>query len=106
MPIGFDPSRLLTLQLRIVGHRFDAAGATQQFFDQALEAVRRVPGVMAAGFTSQLPLSGDRDQYGAHFEATPTQAAESYGVFRYAVSPGYLEAMGIPLRAGRVVRRA
>jgi ABC-type antimicrobial peptide transport system permease subunit len=30
--------------------------------------VRRVPGVTAAALTSQLPLSGDVDQYGVHFD--------------------------------------
>ncbi|HTM25705.1 MAG TPA: ABC transporter permease [Vicinamibacterales bacterium] len=102
VPLGFDSARMLTMQLQIVGHRFDAPAATQRIFDQTLEAVRRVPGVAAAGSTSQLPLSGDRDEYGAHFAATPTQPADTYGVFRYAVSPGYIEAAGIPLRAGRV----
>jgi putative ABC transport system permease protein len=102
VPIGFDPARLLTLQLRVVGHRYDAGRATQRAYDQALDAVRQVPGVVAAGFTAQLPLSGDRDQYGARLEATATQPAQMFGVFRYAVSPGYLEATGIPLRAGRV----
>jgi putative ABC transport system permease protein len=102
VPIGFDPARLLTLQLRIVGHRYDGAEATQRVYDRALEAVRRVPGVVSAGFTAQLPLSGDRDQYGARLEATATQPAQMFGVFRYAISPGYLEATGIPLRAGRV----
>jgi putative ABC transport system permease protein len=102
VPIGFDPARLLTLQLRIVGHRYDSDAATQRVYDQALDAVRRVPGVVSAGFTAQLPLSGDRDQYGTRLEATPTQPAQMFGTFRYPVSPGYLEATGIPLRAGRV----
>jgi putative ABC transport system permease protein len=101
VPLGFDSARLLTLQLQIVGHRYREAEAAQRVFDQALEAVRRVPGVAAAGFTSQLPLSGDRDEYGVHFAATGTQPADTYGAFRYAVSPGYVEAAGIPLRAGR-----
>ena len=45
---------------------------THRFFAQALEAVRQVPGVTAAAFTSQLPLSGDLDEYGVHFESSPT----------------------------------
>jgi predicted permease len=48
-------------------------------------------------------LSGDHDEYGARFEASPTQDARTYPVFRYAVSPGYLETMGIPLHRGRVL---
>ena len=39
------------------------------FYTQALDAVHRVPGVNAAAFTSLLPLSGDIDVYGVHFEA-------------------------------------
>ena len=96
---GFDASHLLTMQVQTSGHRFDDAGATNRFFAAALEAVRRVPGVAAAGLTSQLPLSGDYDLYGVHFE----ERGHSAEAFRYAVSPGTLETMGIPLRRGRLL---
>jgi putative ABC transport system permease protein len=101
---GFDTSNLLTMQVQTSGPRFDN-DATHRFFEQALEAVRQIPGVVEAGFTSQLPLSGDlEDGYGVHFEASPTANPEAdSGAFRYAVSPGYLETMGIPLRGGRVI---
>jgi putative ABC transport system permease protein len=102
VPVGFESSRLLTLQVQTAGRRFDEDSTTYRFFAQALDAVRRVPGVRAAALTSQLPLSGDLDAYGAHFEAGPLQAGASYSVFRYAVSPGYLETMQIPLRRGRL----
>ncbi|HYO62493.1 MAG TPA: ABC transporter permease [Pyrinomonadaceae bacterium] len=96
---GFDTSHLLTMQVQTAGQRFDKE-TTDRFFAQALEAVRRVPGVGAAGFTSQLPLSGDSDEYGALFEGDPPGSA--YNIFRYAVSPGYMETAGIPLRRGRL----
>jgi putative ABC transport system permease protein len=101
---GFNTSNLLTMQVQTSGPRFDA-NATHRFFEQALEAVRQVPGVAEAGFTSQLPLSGDIDDgYGVHFESSPTGNPEAdSGAFRYAVSPGYLETMGIPLLSGRVL---
>ncbi len=98
---GFTPAGVLTVQVQVSGRRFATAGAAAQFFDRALDAVRAVPGVAAAGTTSQLPLSGDLDAYGAHFEASPTRPAETHSVFRYAVSPGYMETLGIPLREGR-----
>jgi len=97
---GFDASHLLTMQVQTSSHRFDKE-TNDRFFVQALEAVRQVPGVTGAAFTSQLPLSGDDDEYGARFEGDDPKAG--YSVFRYAVSPGYLETIGIPLRRGRLL---
>ena len=103
-PPGFDPQNVLTMQVQTAGQRFRDADATHRFFSQALEAVRQVPGVTSAALTSQLPLTGDEDVYGVHFESVPTAAAnEGRDGYRYAISPDYFEAMGIPLRAGRAL---
>ena len=101
---GFDTSQLLTMQVQASGSRFDDE-TTRRFFAKSLEAVRQVPGVSAAAFSSQLPLSGDLDDgYGVRFESSATDnPEENRGAFRYAVSPGYLETMGIPLRRGRLL---
>jgi putative ABC transport system permease protein len=97
---GFDGSHLLTMQVQESGHHYDSDANRLQFFKNALEAVRAVPGVVTADFTSQLPLSGDDDEYGVQFEGD--HIAEEGG-FRYAVSPGYTETMRIPLRRGRLL---
>jgi putative ABC transport system permease protein len=97
---GFNASHLLTMQVSASGRRFNKE-ANDRFFAQALEEARRLPGVAGAGFTSQLPLSGDDDEYGAHFEGDDPSIG--YNVFRYAVSPGYFETIGIPLRRGRLL---
>jgi putative ABC transport system permease protein len=100
---GFDATDVLTMQVQTSGHRFDD-DTTHRFFAQTLEAVRQVPGVTSAGFTSQLPLSGDLDEYGVGFESSPNDdPEEDHSAFRYAVSPGYFEAIGIPLRSGRLL---
>jgi putative ABC transport system permease protein len=107
---GFNPDHLLTVQVQSSGHQFDelpfAPGvgdaARRRFFEQALEAVRRIPSVRQAGFTSLLPLSDDAPimgTYGSQFENDGPQGGRN--VFRYAVSPQYCEAMQIPLRSGR-----
>jgi putative ABC transport system permease protein len=96
---GFDPSHLLTMQVQTSGHRYDSDDSKLEFFRQALDSVRRVPGVSAADFTSLLPMSGDAyGVYGAHFED-----GGGYNVFRYVVTPGYFETMGIALRRGRLL---
>ncbi len=97
IPAGFNASNLLTLRVQ-TSKRFDIE-TSQRFFTQSLNAVRQVPGVTAAELTSQLPLSGDVDQYGVHFESDDPKVGSS--AFRYAVSPGYFEMMDIPLRRGR-----
>ncbi len=101
VPAGFDASNIVSLQVQTNGRRFDDERVCNQFFAQALEAVRQVPGVSAAAFTSQLPLSGDSDIYGAKFEGDDPEIG--YPVYRYAVTAGYFDALRIPLRRGRLL---
>ena len=98
---GFDSSRVLTMQVQESGHRFDDDVSRARFFEQALEAVRHVPGVETAAFTSQLPLSGDFESFGVQFQSDAADSSDS--ALRYAVSPGYFTAMHIPLRRGRLL---
>ncbi|MGD0825673.1 MAG: ABC transporter permease, partial [Terriglobales bacterium] len=98
---GFDASHVLTMQVQESGRQFDTDGARDRFFTRALEAVRQVPGVTAAAFTSQLPLSGDFESFGVQFQLDPNDNSEAG--LRYAVSPGYFETMRIPLRRGRLL---
>ncbi|HET9307330.1 MAG TPA: ABC transporter permease [Candidatus Sulfotelmatobacter sp.] len=101
VPTGFNASGVLSLQVQTYGHKYDDDQARHQFFAQALDAVSQVPGVTAAAFTSQLPLSGDFDAYGAHFEEDSPEIA--YPAFRYSVTPRYFHVLGIPLRHGRLL---
>jgi len=97
---GFRPDNVITLRV--------AARATEgyvDFFREALERIEALPGVEAAGMIRPLPLAGDTFQ-GESFgfsipgrpEPDPQDQPEAYLRF---TSPGYFEAMGIPLLAGR-----
>ena len=58
------------------------------------------PACKQAAFTSLLPLSDDPPvdgMYGAQFEDQGRRAG--HNVFRYAISPGYCQTMGIPCAA-------
>jgi predicted permease len=104
VPLGLEPEGLLTMQVQATGQRYADDASADRFFAEVLAAVRRVPGVGAAAFTSQLPLSGDLDLYGARLDPPlEVDPGEERGTFRYAVSPGYLDLMGIPLRRGRAL---
>jgi putative ABC transport system permease protein len=103
VPPGFAVAHRLTLQVQLVGQRLTETGAATTLLGQALDAVRRVPGVSAAAFTSQLPLSGDRDEYGARFLADGAQPAITFPAYRYAISDGYFAAIGTPILRGRAI---
>ena len=100
VPVGFDPSRLLTMQLQEPTRLSDAD--LRRRFEAVIGTVDSVPGVAAAAFTSQLPLSGDLDGYGVRFEKDPDPSGEG-SALRYAVTPRYFETMRIPLRRGRLL---
>ena len=101
---GFDASHTITMLVQASGHQHDTDAEEIRFFTQALERVRQVPGVVSAGFTGQLPLTGSPDVYGTEFEKD--HQANGDPALRYTVSPGYLEAMRIPLRRGRLLNES
>jgi putative ABC transport system permease protein len=106
LPAGFDPSQVLTMQVQVAGPRFGADSATHRYYAEALEAVRQVPGVLDAGFTSQLPLSGELpDAYGSALESSGGDAHNGDPAIRYAVTGDYFAAMRIPLLHGRYLDR-
>jgi putative ABC transport system permease protein len=104
IPTGFDADDRLSMQVQTSGHRFDDATTRHAFFASALAAVRQIPGVRSAAWTSQLPLNGGTDTYGVHFESAPAAPSrEDRGAARYAVDPEYFATLGIPLKRGRLL---
>src|SRR5690606_18427642 len=101
---GFEPSHALTMQIVATGRGLASRDEALRLFRQTLDAVRNVPGVTAAAFSSQLPLSGDFDAYGAAFESAPLEGGRrSGGVLRYAVTPDWFRVMRVPLVQGRLL---
>jgi predicted permease len=103
---GFDPDRLLTLQMWLAvpndrsKGRFQTHAQRRSFYERALAAVQAVPGVRNAALISTLPLRGENDlrlEIEGHPVAPddPPMTAEGR-----LVSPNYFETMGIPLLAG------
>ncbi|HEY3934900.1 MAG TPA: ABC transporter permease [Gemmatimonadales bacterium] len=101
---GFTAQHTLSMQVEAAGHQYDSTTARYQLFTQALAAVRNVPGVTDAAFTSQLPLSGDVDGYGFEIEsARLTDPNAGHNALRYVVSPSWFRTMKIPLLHGRTL---
>ena len=101
---GFDASHLITFQVGGPGATLQSDSGRQHFYRQALEAVRRVPGVARADFTSTLPLKGRGEGYGFQAESLVADRSASGSAIRYTVTPGYFATMGIPVLRGRALQ--
>jgi predicted permease len=97
--IGFDPTNVLTMEVTLVGTRYPTPARRSSFFDAALERIRALPGVEAAGTIDDLPLVDGSSQT-LNLEGYPPQH-EPVAVQVRQINPGYLRAMRIPVLRGR-----
>ena len=105
--IGFNAGATLLADLSLPPARYPRP-ARAPFFSRALVDVRALPGVIAAGAGGPLPLSGQDGllRFGVQIEGRdPAESRSNRAYLRWA-TPGYLEAMGIPLVKGRLFRDA
>jgi len=103
-PLGFQPqgAMLADSGLSQVGLAGDAAVETQK---AAIEGVRRIPGVTAAGTVSRTPFTGGMHGIPIFLPGT-TEFKLNNSVlapYVFTMSPGYLEAAGTRLLGGRDV---
>jgi len=99
---GFNASRVLTGTVNPPAARYKGDDEVRAFWNRLLDRVRTHPGVEAAGITSTIPLSGDASDSVILAEGYVMSPGESIiSPFQASVSPGYFEAMGIPLKRGR-----
>jgi putative ABC transport system permease protein len=99
---GFNPDHVLTLRASLSGPQFRTATDAAAIVRRGFEALRAVPGVGIVGGSYGLPLENG---FGLPFEIVgrPLPPGEPFhgGASWLAASPGYFEALGIPLRRGR-----
>jgi predicted permease len=98
---GFDPSHVTTATLSLQDARYQDAARIQALFADSLERLRRQPGVEFAGVALGLPYTrllnmGFGRVEGATDEDKGGMANVSY------VTPGYFEALRVPVRSGRI----
>jgi putative ABC transport system permease protein len=99
---GFDPSAVLTVRLTPPEVRYPTAQELEDVHTRALEAIRALPGVAAAGSIQSLPLAGAN--WYTLFEVVGLEAPSGETFARNdQVSPGYFQAMGLEVLKGRAI---
>jgi putative ABC transport system permease protein len=97
---GFRAEGVMTCKIRPPQNKYPKDAQKAVLYDRILDQVRGLPGIVAAGAISALPLSG---AYPSGTFAAPGAAPghERFQADLLAITPGFFEVLRIPLREGR-----
>jgi putative ABC transport system permease protein len=102
LPLGFAPENMITMQVSLPGSKYGEREQRVNFFDQLLERLRNVPGVVdaaaaelpaGAGGNWQMEITVERGETAID---TTRSSAEAH-----AATPHYFRAMNIPVLQGQ-----
>ena len=104
--LGFDSEHRTTATLTLPALQYRTLEQAAKLYDSVIDRVASMPGVQSVAVTDILPLSGNDNRAGAQVEGYDPRPGERIRMHPRLVTPGYLETMGIPVRAGRVLSRS
>src|SRR5262245_374514 len=102
---GLRPENVLIMRTSLPLSKYGDPQKRNAFYDQTLERVKSLPGVVSAGYTMSVPLDWKGGTSGFWIEGRTAEQAVSQGLSYDAnhrqVSVAYLQTMGVPLLRGR-----
>jgi putative ABC transport system permease protein len=100
--LGFQAEHRTTATLTLPALQYRTLQQAGKLYDSVVDRVASMPGIRGAAVTDTLPLSGNDNRAGAQVEGYDPRPGEPIRMNPRLVTPGYLETMGIPVRAGRM----
>ena len=102
--LGLNPDNIVVARLPFPpGDRYKAAAEVQQFFEELLPRLQRLPGVIAATETTTLPPYGG---IGTEIEVPGRTHTDKWNGLVQLVSEGYGQTLGLRLLRGRMLTQA
>ena len=99
---GFQPDRVLTMEMYLSSQRYSHDPAIFNFWRQVLDGVRALPGVQSVALGTHIPLT---DRHGRTDITIEGMALPKPGSFPHpdvhTVSPDYVRTLGMVLERGR-----
>ena len=101
---GFRPGHVLAVSMDLPFPKYKDVARRNAFFQQVLERVNHLPGVVAAGCTTWLPLTNWGGAAGIQIEGQPKPAAGQVMIPNWRmISDQYMQAIGMNLVEGRTI---
>jgi putative ABC transport system permease protein len=97
-----EPEKVLTMRTILPREKYKEAPQRNQYFQQVLQRIEHLPGVVAAGYSTSIPLMWKGGTSGFYPEGLKAPVpGMAYDANHRQVTAHYLKAMNIPLRQGR-----
>ncbi|MGH9404514.1 MAG: ABC transporter permease [Terriglobia bacterium] len=104
--LGFNPSHVLNLSMNLHDAGYSQAQG-REFYKELLARVRALPGVRSASLAALIPLGVGENDDAIYIEGqSRVPGRPATRLFDNQVSPGYFEAMQIPILRGRAFTEA
>jgi predicted permease len=99
---GFRPHNVLAVNVAVAGSDHAQPDRRANFYREAVERLRAMPGVQSASAVNHVPLAGDEFRLGIQIEGRPAPQPgdEPKAVYRVAL-PGYFQTIGMQVLSGR-----
>jgi putative ABC transport system permease protein len=99
---GFDPERRVVFDISLQGPKFRDNAAVSAATDDLFTRLRAIPGVSGVGSTTNFPLKGGQESsLYLELQGETLNRANPRGSRQRNVTPGFFDAMGMRILAGR-----
>jgi putative ABC transport system permease protein len=97
-----EPEKVLTMRTILPREKYREQQPRDNFYQQVLQRVEHLPGVVSAGYSTSIPLAWKGGTSGFYPEGiTSPIPGMAYDSNHRQVSTNYLQTMNVPLRQGR-----
>ncbi len=101
---GLQPANVLTARVTLPSGRYADSSQRTEAYRSLQARLSALPAVESAGFIYDIPLAADRQGTSFTIEGEPPPPVEENRQVNFSfITPGYFEAMGIPLLQGRPI---
>ncbi|HEY9231771.1 MAG TPA: ABC transporter permease, partial [Blastocatellia bacterium] len=92
---------VLAVRTQLPENRYREPARRFAFYQQVLEHVKALPGVVSAAYTTSVPLDWKGGTNGIAIEGRPVERGVDYDANDRQISPDYFSTIGIALKRGR-----
>lgn len=102
--LGFDSQNIITFQVGLSPSATKTGAGVRTAFQQLVERIRQIPGVLSADVSTLVPMSHDVNAVPFWVEQRrPASVAEAPRALGFITGPDFQQVMGIPLMRGRFI---